>query len=271
MGRIIEGQVVAGTGFDSQGERLTREELEMLFRLWDEEVPSGVNHDLAQTPVCRTFNQRLDLQPNGEWALKVDVEVFDEEAFSKFGGFSIAFSRRRTRIGPDPAAVEVSANPRHFDIEHLVRALAAINSRTGTVDLVERVEKASLLETAVISIAVFVGLQTFSGFFNAAGAALFELLRKQRRKDEPTAPVSIQFHLHPSADRRVPVIILVVDPDCTLEDVRAVDGPRLLELVAGHFDRALVQRVTARVLSGGVVRVERIVGRDGRVIYNTDA
>lgn len=271
MGRIIEGQVVAGTGVDVHGERLSREELERLVAAWDDHVPTGVNHDLSLAPVCRTFHPRIVLRRNGEWVMVVDVEVFDEDSFAKFGGFSISFSRTRVRIGPDPAVAEIAANPRHFDLDALVRELAPIGDRTGTVDLVELVQKGSALETAVISISVFVGLQTFSGFFNAAGAALFEVLRRQRRTDEPTGPVSIQFYLRLSEQRRVPVIILGIDAGCSVEDVRSVDGPRLLDFIQASCAGGDVQRVTARLNSEGVVIVDRIVGSDGSVIFDADA
>jgi hypothetical protein len=270
MGRTIIGQVIVGTGIDRHGERLSREELTRLFESWPEDLPAGVNHDLAQPPVCRSFNKRLEEQANGELALKVDVEVLDEARFAEFGGFSISFSRQRVRIGFGDPACEVSVNPRQFDFEGLVTAVRRSIGSDMCVDVVERIEKADVLVTAIVSIAVFVGLQTFSGFFNAIGAHVFELIRKRRRKDGPNSPIQVQYHLHLSPARRVPVIILVVDADCRTSDIRLVDGERLLRSVEAQFGGLPIQRVTGRIRAGGVVEFHHATAADGTVIYRSN-
>jgi hypothetical protein len=89
---IPERQTVASTSLDSHGDRISSEELRMLFDQWRENTPAGVMHDLSQPPVCRAFNKRIEALPDGELALKVDLEVLDEAEFAKFGGFSISFS-----------------------------------------------------------------------------------------------------------------------------------------------------------------------------------
>ena len=271
MGRIIDGQIIASTRLDAHGERLEREELEALFARLPDEILSGVNHDVSQPPICRAFNKRLELQNDGETVVRVDVEVFDEELFSTFGGFSIAFSRRRIRIGHGDAVVEVSVNPQQFDIQDVVNAVGGINGETGTADVVERIEKGRLLETAIVSIAVFVGLQTFGGFFNAAGAALFELFRRQKRSDKPSGPVSIQFHLHLEGRYRVPVVVLAVEPGCTVSDIRSIDGHALLALVEARFGQARIQKVAGRVLHGGIVEIDHVTAYDGRLIYDNSS
>jgi hypothetical protein len=252
------------------GECLSREELEALFAQWPEGLVSGVNHDISALPVCRVFNKRLEIEPDDELSLKVDVEVLDEDRFSSFGGFSIAFSRLRVRVGQGDAVAVISVNPRHFNIDEVIAAIASTNGEVGTIDVVERVEKASLIETAVVAIAVFVGLQTFSGFFNAAGAALFELLRRQRRADDPSAPIRIQFHLHLHPDRRVPVVVLTAAADCIAADVQSVDGPALLSLVEARFGHTPVQKVAGRLLPGGIIEIDHVTALDGRLLYEAD-
>jgi hypothetical protein len=270
MGRTIIGQVIAGTGIDRHGERLSREELTRLFESWPEDLPAGVNHDLSQLPVCLSFNKRLEEQPSGELDLKVDVEVLDEARFAEFGGFSISFIRQRVRIGLGDPACEVSINPRQLDFEDLVSEVRRTSGSDICIDVVERVEKADVLLTAIVSIAVFVGLQTFSGFFNAIGAHVFELIRKRRRKDEPNSPIQVQYHVHLSPTRRVPVIILVVDADCRTSDIRLVDGERLLRSVETQFGTLPIQRVTGRIRAGGVVELRHVTAADGTVIYRSN-
>jgi hypothetical protein len=270
MGRTIIGQTIAGTGVDRHGDRLSREELRRLFANWPEDLPAGVNHDLSQPPVCRSFNKRLEEQPNGELALKVDVEVFDENRFAQFGGFSISFSRQRVRVGPGDPVCEVSANPRQLDFEDLVSAVRDSIADDMCIDVVERIERADVLVTAIVSIAVFVGLQTFAGFFNAAGAQMFELLRKRRRKDQPDSPIQVQYHLHLNPARRVPVIILAVESDCDPSDIRLVNGELLLRSVEAQFGMLPIQRVAGKIRVGGVVEINHVTAVDGTVMYRAD-
>ena len=70
------------------------------------------------------FNKRLEVQPDGELAMLLDVEVLNEERFREFGGFSISFSRRKVRIGTgDEFPVRVSINPQQFDFDMSVQEL----------------------------------------------------------------------------------------------------------------------------------------------------
>lgn len=268
MPRIIRGQTITGTGLDRHGDRLTPEEVRSLFDRWPDSLLSGVNHDVGQRPVCRTFNKRLESLPDGELALKVDVEVLDEERFREFGGFSISFSRRRVRLGLGHAGAELSVNPRQFDFDSVLEAVSHRVQESGTVDVIERVEKADLLETALVSIGVFVGLQTFAGFFNAAGASLFELMRRAKRSDQPAGPVQVQFHLHLAPDQRAPVIVLSVSPEATTADIRQINGPAILVQVNERFGRLPVQKVVGHVSPGGSVEIDHVTGMDGRLLFS---
>jgi hypothetical protein len=270
MARTIFGQIVAGTGIDSHGQRLSEDDLTVLSENWPEHLPTGVNHDLAQCPACRCFNKRLERQEDGELALVVDVEVFDEARFAEFGGFSISFSRQRVRIGYGEPVCEVSVNPRQFDFEGLVAAVKHSSLTDACIDVVERVERADVLVTAVISIAVFVGLQTFGGFFNAVGAKLFDLLSKRRRMDELSGHIQVQYHLYLTPARRVPVVILVVEPECRPSDIRLVDGENVVHSVEARFGVVRIQRVVGRIHAGGVVEICHVTTADGRVTYRRD-
>ena len=238
----------------------------MLLARWPESFPAGSNHDLSKRPSCRVFNQRLEALPDEIFALTVDVEVLDETAFSKFGGFSIAFTRQRVRLGEGPAAAEVIVNPRQLDLDEVVSAVASIRATTGTIDIVERIEKADVLTTAIITITMFVGLQTFSGFFNAAGAALFEMLRQQKRKDALAGPVVFHFHLHLDPNRRTPVVVLAIDPACTQHDIRSVDSQALLAGITSRVGQSRIQKVTAHLLPGGVIEIDHVTDEDGYVV-----
>jgi hypothetical protein len=233
MNRVIEGQVITTTHVDSHGECISREEMIALFNSRPPNRLMGNNHDLSKSPVCRSFNDRLEEMSDGELAWKADIEVFDEEAFSKFGGFSIGFTRRHVRFGNGIVEAKVTINTRQFDFETAVAEVEqTVKSRSNgdgaeglvrsphVVELVERVEKADEITKAIITISTFVSLNMAGGFFKAIGASLFEAAKRLRRKDAPMAPSEIHFHLHLEPERKIPMVLLVIDPACDVTDVR---------------------------------------------------
>src|SRR6185503_6976701 len=115
MGQILEGQVIVSTHLDRHGERLSKEELEELFSGMRSQRLLNYNHDPRRPPIARAFNSRLEQLPDGEYAIKADIEVLDEELFPKIGGISIAFTRRSV-ADPEPASdLVISFNPRYIE------------------------------------------------------------------------------------------------------------------------------------------------------------
>ena len=84
--------MIASTHRDLHGERLSREGLEQLFTAMPRQRLMNYNHD----PLCprsRAFNNRLERLGDGEYTIRSDIEVLDEELFPKAGGVSIAYTR----------------------------------------------------------------------------------------------------------------------------------------------------------------------------------
>jgi hypothetical protein len=270
MGRIITGQTVAGTSLDSHGDRISPDELRYLFEQWGEDIPAGVAHDLSRPPAFRAFNVRIEALPDGELALKVDLEVLNEEEFANFGGFSIGFTRRHVRFGDGAVEAQISVNSRQFDFEAVVSEVQQVITPPHTIEVVERVEKGDLLTTAIVVIGVWAVSHTLKGFFNAAGGSLFEAVRRLRRKDEPGAPTVVQFHLHLHQERPLPVLILVVDPECTAADVRALNEAATLEMLQTHVVASDLQRAVANLAPGGKVELHVVVDRNDNITYKKE-
>src|ERR1051326_7920546 len=95
MSRIIEGQIISTTHNDSHGDESSRDEMIAIFSRRSPHRAMGNNHNLSKLPIARSFNDRLEELPDGELAWKVDVEVFDEQAYEQFGGVG---DRKSTRL-----------------------------------------------------------------------------------------------------------------------------------------------------------------------------
>ncbi len=268
MARIIRGQVIAGTNLDRLGERISREELFNLFQQLSATTPAGVDHDLSQVPVTRLLNKRLEERENGELTIVVDLEVLDEDAFSRMGGFSISFTRETVRFGSgDRPDLAVLVNPAQIDFRSVVESVRSIARPGVTVDATELVQKAEIITIAVITVIVWAASATGAGFFSAAGEALFEKLRSLTRRDDPEKPVSIQLHVVVATPSHDTVTIVLTIPASVSERVVAhLDVIELSRIVEAISPESRVARVLGSVSDNGEVRLERALSLAGNVI-----
>jgi len=267
MARIIEGQIISTTHVDSHGERITRDEMISLFNGRPPSRSLGINHNLTAAPIARAFNDRLEELADGELAWKVDVEIYDEQAAAQFGGFSIAFTRRHRRLGSGPVVAKITINSRQFDFDAIANGIQHVVPPGQTIEVVERVEKADAITLAIIGIVAFAGGQVAEGFFKAIGATIFDAVKKLHRKDEPAAPVEVHFHWHLEPERKLPVVLLAVDPACNVEDVRRVTDASIRTMITQHVSENSLERAVATIRPGGVLDLQFITGENGEVVY----
>ena len=110
--KTIKGQLVASTTLDLRGDKITREELKALFNQMPPEQILNLDHDLSKPIIGRMYNKQLVEIENGEFAIKVDIDVYNEEELDKRGAISIAFSRRRYTMNPSRKGdVSIVFNP----------------------------------------------------------------------------------------------------------------------------------------------------------------
>ena len=204
-------------------------------------MPVGQQHDLRRPPLARVVSKRL-IERGGEWAIVGNVEVLDEEAFANFGGYSVAFSAERQRVFNFGDLI-VSFNPRQLDSD-VLRATVPAEVGGHHVELVERIEKASVLELALIYIMCQVPGEAWKGFWGAAGADLWQSLSKLRRKE---------------GDRQKPIEVAIIDKASdTVEVIVApepdVDARRIGDIPIGRFV-AEAQELVRNPLVKVVIRV----------------
>ncbi len=263
MGRIIRGQVIASTELDSHGERLSRDAIETLFRQLPEISLSFRNHDTSVGPVCRGFNKRLQELPTGELAIVLDLEVLNEGAFETAGGFSIAFTNQTIRFGSDPA-VKVLINPRQLPFEQVADEIGRLLPQGESIDVTERIEKAGVLEAAIIVVA-FVAGGVAKGLFSRVGSELFDYLKKRRVGSPPVEPT---IHLQTTVEvrKRPVVLLLVADPATPPWDLARVDVDAIASQLEALAQRTEVQRAVGIIRPGPTIELRFLVSADGAII-----
>lgn len=255
MGRVIEGQAVASTALDRQGERLTEAELRHLFAQMPPERFLNLNHDLTAPPVARAYNTRLE-QRGDVLAIASDIEILDEDALQAAGvrGFSISYHRAYPSVEPGTEAVVVSFNPHSLDREAIEAAVDAADLPPGWVAITERADKALFETLAMIYIITH-------GFFEEAGADLYRLwksLVKEALQLDRSARVVLRAP--PSGD--TPEILLQPDPDTDVDALTKIDIAGLVEQARQLCEDDGLIKVVIETDSKGLARIE--VAIDGR-------
>lgn len=255
------------TELDLHGERFTPDEIRYLFDRMDDGMPLVVLHDMSTEPIARSFNKQLKELPSGELAITVDIEVFNEEAFAKFGGMSIGLVRQVYPVGRGEFAAALTLNTRQFDVLGAARALGAELGHRHRFEVAERVEKAAEVVTAIVVIAGFVGLKVLESFIGGVGSDLYTFVKnKLRRRDDQAAPIEVHFHLHLHDETKIPVVVLNVPQNTTADDLKSVNAAAIREVIAAAGGEQNVQRVVGAISPTGDVKVSYVVDSQGRPI-----
>lgn len=256
MGQILKGQVIASTHRDRHGERLSKAELEQLFAGMPEQRLMNYNHDPRRPPIARAFNDRLERLDDGEYAIRSDIEVLDEEVFPTIGGVSIAFTRvllaghGEPEPEPEPE-LEISFNARMVERARLEEALGAWDRLESKAALSERSEKAAV-ETILL-----IWLIVANGFWSELGADVYRFA-KSLIKETFSVKKQTEVAVEIKTSRDEPQLILMVDADSPEEPVLDVG-----ELIAEA--RALAP-------ANEIIKVVAEIGPNGRavIVYAVD-
>jgi hypothetical protein len=272
MTRIIREQVITTSGPDLDGPGFTRDEIRYIFEKMPESAPLIARHDMTTEPIARSYNKRLKELSNGELAVTVDIEVFNEAAFGQFGGMSIGLVRSVMVVGNGPGEGAITVNTKQFDAAWLAKELDAELGSKYRVEVVERVEKTAELTAAIVVVAGFVGLKILESFIGGVGADLYAFVKSRlRRRDDPAAPIQVHIHLHLHHEEKTPVVVLNVAPDVTADQLRALNADAIREAIARAGGESNVQRVVASIAPDNVIDVAYLVDAQGRPIRRDPA
>jgi hypothetical protein len=265
MARVIEGHVIASTHLDLDGERIPHSTLRKLFTELPDPWILNREHDLSRPPVGKGFNKRLEPQPDGELAIKMDIEVWDESLLEVPGrGISIAFQRTSTRLGMGAPDLNVLMNPRQFDYKVTVDDIARLRPQNLTVEVTERVEKAWIQDAAIITLVVYVGDKILGGALGVLGRNVIEYLMRRGRKDSPGKPVELHFHFH--VNGQPSMNLWKVDREVSIDELVSIPLEKLGEIPSAISRREGLVRVAGRLLPGNRLQVDYAIYSDGEII-----
>lgn len=262
MGRIIRGQVIAGSGPDLEGEGLDRDTIRHLFAQVHAHEIGGVEHDLSQSPIARASNYQLVELDNGELQITADIEIFDEDQFSQMGGFSISFLSNPHQIGEaDSPALQILLNPLHFNMDEVKKEISALVPKGYAVEILEKIEKGVSLPTAFVIIAAYTAGGISAGFLSSAGADLYNWFKGLVRKDSPESATGLQLCFRSPFD-----IILRVSPDLSPDEFAEVQFLDFESAIPESVNITDVARIIGSIEPGPSIVLNLVVLRSGKTV-----
>lgn len=270
--RTIKGQLVASTTLDLRNDKITREELQSLFDQMPAEQVINLDHDLSEPIVGKMYNKQFVEIENGEFAIKVDVDVFNEEEFAKRRAFSIAFFRRYFTINPNREGdIKISFNSLVVDSEDII-PLLSISNKSVQIDAQELVQKG--LDVTTIVVVLFISSSIAGEFFKKAGADAYELLKsklqelaeKYRAKGKAEMGFHFQFTANIGANN-VDVIIESDTDNLSVISRQSILIEPLLKQISAYAGDTEIRRISIRVSKDmPYMEVNYIIDKDGKAV-----
>lgn len=228
--RTIPRQTLASTKLDKHGEKLTKEQLHSLYEQMPTVSTMNHEHDLSRPPVAVAHNKQFIEIGNGEFAIVADIDVTDEQAFARAGGFSVAYSVKTVLGGAkDHGDIRIRYNRRYFDEDFVLEAVS-LSDHQVQIDAVEIKQKAAASEVAILTL-TFISLAAASGFFGQIGADAYRMLKEwikelARRRREAGEDSAILHFVFPAFvhGRDVEVVVLIA-----AENIEIVSHPAASE------------------------------------------
>lgn len=179
MPKIYPNQLMMSTSLDRHGERFTEEELRICFEQMASEELMTAHHDPSLPPFAKSRNKRLVQEEGGEWAIRADIEVYDEDRLKEFGGYSVTVKCGGRRFVEKAPAIEVMFNPRVIDTESMLRLCADFASEDLPIDAIYLKQKSAELPLMIGVGFTFIAGSIAVGFLREIGKDIYGQLKKR--------------------------------------------------------------------------------------------
>jgi len=249
MGRLLKDQTLYTSGVDAHGDVNTPDLVRILFSQLSDPMLLSQDHDMSLPPIAVARNKRLLNKTDGGLAIIADVEIFDEEAAKRYGGFSPAFTTGRALNADEVEIpdVQILYDPLQFSDEEISEL---IESAGPNAHFEGRERKLKAAHPQAILIVNYVSLVVLNAMLGEAAKGTFKLVFPKlrdllRRKRGMGIDAKAQLHLRAGGPHGDFMVIIDLAPDQiewlgreahTLESalayVRSVVGRLRIERVA---------------------------------------
>lgn len=251
--RTIHGQTIATSGKDRHGHSIPLDKLRLLFDQIPDPSIMCDNHDPAGPPTCKAYNKQFVQMDDGDWAICADIDIFDEVAFEKYGGFSIAFTTSRFTVNANrKPEIEITVNSRLIPVEEF-HDIARQSEDDLQIDVRDLFQKS--LDVPAIVLINFAANAIVSGFFGALGTDLYGLLKKKlkecaqriREEHDTELQCNITFQFQ-HGENRILVLVTVRAADLDMLSTRGVTADTIIDHVNQEIDISDLQKVVIRAI-----------------------
>lgn len=270
--RKIQGQVVASTGMDLSGDKLSEEQLRSLFEQMTDPLVCNQAHDMSKPPGAKVYNKRLVRLDSGELAIACDFDLYDESLQIEAGGFSVAYTYRRLTNDPSrDADIQIVFSPRIVESRD-VKELLGISDHTVHIEALAIEQKAA--EEVAIVIIKFILTTAAAGFFAKAGANVYDRLKTELSKLAQKYTVQsghdLVYHftyIHESGGGPVEVLIAIAPDNLFFIQQKGIDLQSVNRFISETVGHSRVMRVVLRLQEEAPYwTIDHIVDKDGLLI-----
>lgn len=114
-------------------------------------------HNIGTKPVARGYNKQFVQLDDGHYAIALDLDVMDEDAFNEMGGYSISYiDREYSPVREGDPNLRILVNPREFEPESFFDLLRKTDDGFQ-INIARWNQKG--LSTAAIVVLSFIGLE----------------------------------------------------------------------------------------------------------------
>lgn len=182
MAKILRNQVMMSTSRDRHGECFTAEQLRICFEQMKAEELMTVEHDPAQPPFAKSLNKRLVHEEDGEWTIRADIEVYDEERLAACGGYSVTVKCGGRRFVEKEPVLEIMFNPLVIDEEPILQLCQELATDELPIDAIYLKQKSAELPLVIFAAFTFIGGSIAAGFLSEIGKDIYVQLKKRLAK-----------------------------------------------------------------------------------------
>ena len=195
--KTITGWIAASTNRDSAKPIVSEEDLLQLFNTMPDPHILNRDHDESLPPAGKAYNKRIERQKNGDLAILVDVDLYDENLLLPTCGLSVSTTHitYTDGSGRSPAAT-VYYDDKVFGNEFWKEIVGCSDNKT-CIYAVPKVDRDA--GTSLIVVLSFISLPILHGFLGGIGSDAYNRLKQifsNKQKDiDTTVGGAICYHL----------------------------------------------------------------------------